>query len=113
MFILSCEDKVQFYFCQGGRKVERLCKLVEPTNNQSDITKIKLHFILYTFKSHVHHLRNLNITHNRVGNGNPLQCSCLDSSMDGGTWGATYSSCGCRKLDTTEHNITHNDLNIS
>ena len=23
------------------------------------------------------------------GNGNPLQCSCLENAMDGGTWGAT------------------------
>ena len=63
MFISSCGDKIQFYFCQGGRKVERLCKLVEPTNNQRAITKIKLHFMLYTFKRHVPHLVNLNITH--------------------------------------------------
>ena len=25
----------------------------------------------------------------RVGNGNPLQCSCLENSMDGGAWQAT------------------------
>ena len=24
-----------------------------------------------------------------VGNGNPLQCSCLENSMDRGTWWAT------------------------
>ena len=24
-----------------------------------------------------------------VGNGNPLQCSCLESAMDGGAWQAT------------------------
>lgn len=53
MFILNCGDKVQFYFCQGGRKWKDLCKLVEPTNNQRDIIKVKLHFILYTFKRHV------------------------------------------------------------
>ena len=25
-----------------------------------------------------------------VGNGNPLQCSCLENSMDRGTWQATF-----------------------
>ena len=25
----------------------------------------------------------------RVGYGNPLQCSCLENSMDGGVWQAT------------------------
>ena len=25
----------------------------------------------------------------REGNGNPLQCSCLESSMDGGAWEVT------------------------
>ena len=36
------------------------------------------------------------------GNGNPLQCSCLESSMDRGNHQATYSSCDCKKLDTTD-----------
>ena len=27
----------------------------------------------------------------RVGNGNPLQYSCLENSMDRGAWQATYS----------------------
>ena len=28
----------------------------------------------------------------REGNGNPLQCSCLEKSMDSGTWQATVHS---------------------
>ena len=34
-----------------------------------------------------------------VGNGNPLQYSCLENSMDRGDWWATWS---CRESDTTE-----------
>ena len=34
-------------------------------------------------------------------NGNPLQYSCLDNSMDRGAW-LGYSPCGCKELDTTE-----------
>ena len=34
------------------------------------------------------------------GNGNPLQCSCLESPMDRGTWWG-YSSWGFTELDTT------------
>ena len=41
----------------------------------------------------------------RVGNGNPLQCSCLENSMDRGVWWATVH--GVTELDTTERLITH------
>ena len=34
------------------------------------------------------------------GNGNPLQYSCLENSMDRGAW--AYSSWGCKESDTTE-----------
>ena len=36
------------------------------------------------------------------GNGNPLQYSCLENSMDGGPWWATYSPWGHKEVDTTE-----------
>ena len=39
----------------------------------------------------------------RTGNGNPLQYSCLENSMDRGVWWATYSPWGCKGLDMTEH----------
>ena len=32
------------------------------------------------------------------GNGNPLQCSCLDNPRDGGAWGA--SVCGVPESQT-------------
>ena len=35
------------------------------------------------------------------GNGNPLQYSCLENSMDKGAL-AGYSPWGCRESDTTE-----------
>ena len=34
------------------------------------------------------------------GNGNPLQYSCLENSIDRGAWQA--SQWGCRESDTTE-----------
>ena len=35
------------------------------------------------------------------GNGNPLQYSCLENSVDRGAWWATVR--GVTKLDVTEH----------
>ena len=34
------------------------------------------------------------------GNGNPLQCSYLENTMDGGAWWVTVW--GCKELDTAE-----------
>ena len=31
------------------------------------------------------------------GNGNPLQCSCLENSRDGGTWGLSIKSMGSHR----------------
>ena len=39
------------------------------------------------------------------GNGNPLQYSCLENSMDRGAWQATVYK-GLKKLDMTEQ-LTH------
>ena len=41
-------------------------------------------------------------------NGNPLQDSCLENSMDRGAWWATYSPWGCKESDTTER-LNHLD----
>ena len=41
----------------------------------------------------------------RVGNGNPLQYSCLGNPMDRGTWRATVSR--GTESDTTEHARMH------
>ena len=46
-----------------------------------------------------------------VGNGNPLQYSCLENSVDRGTWWATVHG-GLKEKDTTEHtaHCTHYTL---
>ena len=33
--------------------------------------------------------REVELTASREGNGNPLQCSCLETPMDRGAWRAT------------------------
>ena len=46
--------------------------------------------------------------HPGEGDGNPLQCSCLENSMDGGAWWATVH--GVAKSQTrlvTEHECMH------
>ena len=40
------------------------------------------------------------------GNGSPLQYSCLEIPMDGGTW-LSYSPWGCKELDMTQPQLTH------
>ena len=42
------------------------------------------------------------------GNGNPLQYSCLENPIDGGTW-LGYNPWGHKESDTTErlHSLTH------
>ena len=40
------------------------------------------------------------------GNGNLLQCSCLENSVDREAWQA-YSPWGYKESDTTEHTYTH------
>ena len=47
-----------------------------------------------------------------IGNGSPLQYSCLEKSMDRGVWGPRgIQSIGCKELDTTEQlTYTHSDL---
>ena len=46
------------------------------------------------------------------GNGNPLQCSCLENAMDGGAWWATVHGV-TKESDTTEQlNKNDNDPNM-
>ena len=40
------------------------------------------------------------------GNGNPLQCSCLENPMDREAW-TGRSPWGCKELGTAEHALTH------
>ena len=44
-----------------------------------------------------------------VGNGNPLQYSSLESSIDRGTWQGTYSPWGLKESDMTEHTLAHKE----
>ena len=45
------------------------------------------------------------------GNGNPLQYSCLENSMDGGTWWATVH--GVAKSQTRLSNFTSLHFNVA
>ena len=45
----------------------------------------------------------------REGNGNPLHCSCLENSMDRGTWRATVY--GVTELDVIE--CTHMHIQVT
>ena len=38
----------------------------------------------------------------REGNGNPLQCACLENLMDRGAWQVGYSPWGRKESDMTE-----------
>ena len=42
-----------------------------------------------------------------VGNGNLLQYSCLENSIDRGNWQGTYSPWDLKESDMTEHTLTH------
>ena len=44
------------------------------------------------------------------GNGNPLQYSCLENSMDGGTLWAIYSPWGHKELNTTDERLVSSIL---
>ena len=51
-----------------------------------------------------------------VGNGNPLQYSCLENSMDRGAWQATVQSVslrGHKELKTTEYTHKHGYKHVS
>ena len=54
-----------------------------------------------------HHLQLFIAVYKPSGeqNGNPLQCSCLENSMDRGTWGATVH--GVTKSRTHLSNSSH------
>ena len=43
------------------------------------------------------------------GNGNPLQCSCLENPRDGGVWWAAVYGVGRTESDTTEATQQHLD----
>ena len=50
-----------------------------------------------------------------VANGNPLQCSCLENSMDGGAWWATVHGVARSQtqLNTCVHTHTHTHTHTS
>ena len=41
--------------------------------------------------------------------GDPLQCSCMENSMDRGTWQATVHA-GCQELDATRHSTVNTTI---
>ena len=42
-----------------------------------------------------------------VGNGNPLQCSCLENSMDRGIWWATVHGVTQSQSQLSTHSYSH------
>ena len=47
----------------------------------------------------------------RVGNGNPLQYSCLENSMDRGVWQATVHGVAKSQTRLSEHTHTPHKIN--
>ena len=45
------------------------------------------------------------------GNGNPLQCSCLENPRDGGAWWAT--AIGSQRVGRNQSDLTHTQYLIS
>ena len=48
-----------------------------------------------------------------VGDGNPLQCSCLDNAMDRGTWRATVHGVAKSQTQLSTHTHTHTQSKCS
>ena len=48
----------------------------------------------------------------RERNGIPLQCSCLENSMDRGTWSATVHGVGLKESDTAEQAQEKSGMNF-
>ena len=70
-----------------------------PWGRQESDTSEQLHF-------------PFSLSYTGEGNGNPLQCSCLENPRDGGAWWATVY--GVTQSDTTEviqHSIASNKIN--
>ena len=70
-----------------------------PWGRQESDTSERLHF-------------PFSLSYTGEGNGNPLQCSCLENPRDGGAWWATVY--GVTQSDTTEviqHSIASNKIN--
>ena len=47
-----------------------------------------------------------------AGNDNPFQCSCLENSMDRGTWSATVHGVGLKESDTAEQAQEKSGMNF-
>ena len=62
--------------------------------------------LLYYISTHKEHISWLTffLLYNHIGNGNPLQDSCLENPMDGGAWWATVH--GVKKSRTRLSDFT-------
>ena len=47
---------------------------------------------------------HFSLSHNGEGNGNPLQCSCLENPRDGGAWWAAV--CGVTQAAAQNETVT-------
>ena len=78
---------------------------MDGTTNSMDVSLSKLQEIVKDREAWHAVVRGLGIGHN-LGNGSPLQYSCLENPMDRGAWRAIYSPWGRKESDTTEQ-LTH------
>src|SRR5574337_1206824 len=67
-------EKVSFHSNPKERQCQRMLKLHHNCTHLTDTTE-KLHF-------------HISLSCIGEGNGNPLQCSCLENPRDGGAWWA-------------------------
>ena len=80
-----------------------MCEILFPLRNKLDGTAVRIH--LPTQEMQERRVRSLD---GEGGNGNPIQYSCLGSSMEREAWRA--SLWGRKESDTTQYTITRNKI---
>ena len=72
------------------------------------VLKEKHHILRSITKHQILQVDDLEVFLERAGNGNPLQYSCLENSMDRGAWRASvYGVTKSHTLLSNHHSLTH------